>query len=657
MSSLWFMLRKGISQDVSIRFIECTMPARLFLTFLKFFKVIGNCVKIEYSMGDMRSVNGEALQYECYRVSLDTTIAVVEELKGMSAYNGLVSILPPDKVDMYFEKRIYAEIFPLIRLLCIVKWHIRTKNEHYKHIIIWSHTGFFGAIQRALSGNNILLVDYRPLFGFAEVRFFIKKVYNWGQDVFAHIRPKGLRPFPGTKTNIAVHYAEGVDLQRRSDIFWYTGSRISPDRVIIYFDRSYNHRITKQHIRQINSMGMHWLALSWRRDIPCALKHVWRPPLKRGALITAFEENMASYQKNISETEKWLFNAGIELVKGVEYWQFFYKAFNIRIHIDAVEGSLQNVVQNIALDIIGGIHIGKQRSEWLTPVTDMIGYYPDHVFFSWNGQSPLYLSGCRNRNDYCVIAGFPYDAVFAKNKKEDCCIQHYNDRHGIRFVVALYDNMFGEQIHYSRKMMLSFYRKFLEWMLEDEGVILIIKSKKPVILNKLQEIHGLLNRAKATKRCIIMDNVFGRLASDAAYGADIVVGIGISSAVTEAVIAGYRGVHCDLTALHSHPYYEWGYGKVIFDDIDELMKALRQFKENRQGEPNLGDFTHLLYQLDPFRDGKAGRRVGTYMRWFLEAVDVGNGRDAAMQITNEKYVERWGKDKVIEMRSLKALNI
>ena len=644
--ALWRILKNGGFRDnASIRFMEYTYLGWFFFLCLRFFNIIATAVKIKYSMGDMRSANGESLQYECWSAALDTTMAVVEDIKALPVYNGLASILPPDKVALYFEKRIYNDIFPLIRFLCIVRWYIRTENEHCKHIIIWPNTGFFGNIQRALPDNKISLVDYRRLFNFSGIRSFIKKKYNWGQDAFASILPKCLKPIPAKKTSIAVHYAEGIDFKRRSDLFWYPDSQIDADRVIIYFDRSYNHRITKEHVKRINSRGMRWLALSWRRDIPCSLKHVWRHPLKKGALLTTLKKSRAYNRKDICETEKWFLKAASELVEDVEYWKTFYKMFNVKIHIDAVEGGLQNVVQNIALDLVDGIHIGKQRSEWSVPITDTIGYYPDHVFFSWNSRSPLYLDGGKNRNDYCIVAGFPYDAILARNRGGGC----YNGEYGGRFVVALYDNMFGDNIHYSKSMMLAFYRNFLEWAIEDEDVVLIIKSKKPVILTGLHEIHDLLTRAKVTKRCIIMGDVFGRLASDALYGADIAVGIGISSAVTEAVIVGYRGVHCDLTSLRSHPFYQWGYEKVVFDDIDKMMVSLKRYKENPNNEPELGDWSLHLDELDPFRDGRGGERIGTYIRCLLEVFKKGGNRDEAIRNANKLYSERWGSDKVITL--------
>ena len=136
-----------------------------------------------------------------------------------------------------------------------------------------------------------------------------------------------------------------------------------------------------------------------------------------------------------------------------------------------------------------------------------------------------------------------------------------------------------------------------------------------MILGQLPEIGGLMEKAEMTGRWMNLTNVFGRSPSDASQVADMSVGIGISSAVTEAVAAGGRGIHLDLTRQRSFPFYQWGYEKVVFDDVESMMAALRRYKADPNREPELGDFSQRMDQIDPFCDGRAGERVGTYIRW------------------------------------------
>ena len=659
LSLLLKIFRFGIlRQNSEIRFMR-----RLFFGSIVFrcFSILGiikaKAVKIEYSMGNMCLENGKSLQQEAWRITSETAVSIVNVFSKLSVYNKLSSLLPQGKLDLYFEKCIYKQIFPLMQLLSVVRWYNRNGMESCRHVIIWPENGFSPELQHVWPDKMVSLVANKPFFCFSWVRPCIKKLYNCSQDLFASILPKGLKLSSGDDYCIATHYAESIDLERRSDIFWYPESRIDPAKVIIYFDRSYNHPITNEHIKQIESMGMQWVSLRWSWDIPWSLKSVWRAPLKKGSLLKAFKEIVIRNDRDLEGIEKWLLKACAGLLKDIEYWQAFYRKFNIKVHHDAVESGLQNIAQNIALDFVGGIRVGKQRSEFDSPVTNMLGNYPDHIFFSWNSQAPLYLKGDRNRNDYCIISGFPYDAVFAGYRNKVSSANECFGNNGVQFVVAFFDNMFAPHARFSKKMMLSSYKVLLEWVLEDREVGLIIKSKKPLVLDSLPEIHNLLKRAKETGRCIQLDNVYGRLVSGATYGADIAVGIGISSAVTEAVIAGCRGVHCDLNGNYSHLYYRWGYGKVVFDDINQLMMAMRKFKEEPESEPHFGDFSPIIDQLDPFQDGRAGERVGTYIRWFLEAIEAGKDRNIAIQLTNERYADAWGEDKIIPMCSATTLPV
>jgi hypothetical protein len=189
------------------------------------------------------------------------------------------------------------------------------------------------------------------------------------------------------------------------------------------------------------------------------------------------------------------------------------------------------------------------------------------------------------------------------------------------------------------------------WVLDDRTIGLLIKSKKPTVFSSLSGIHPLLNEAETTGRCIRLEDEYGRMPSDAAAAADIAIGISISSAVTEAVLAGCRGVHLDLANAHWHEFYQWGYGRIIFNDMEQMMSALVEFKECPQRRPEFGDWTPFLDHLDPFRDGQAGKRIGTYMRWCLEGFDKDLDRDQVLHRANSMYADQWGGDKIIDMHS------
>ena len=151
-----------------------------------------------------------------------------------------------------------------------------------------------------------------------------------------------------------------------------------------------------------------------------------------------------------------------------------------------------------------------------------------------------------------------------------------------------------------------------------------------------------MDRAIASGRWVNLPEPQGRFPSDASQAADISIGLGISTAVDEAVSLGGRGVHYDHSAMRGHPYYSWGEGKVVFDDIESMMAALKRYRADPMSEPELGEFSSRIEQVDPFRDGRGNERIGNYLGWLMKGLGAGLDRDLAVREANQQYTHSWG---------------
>ena len=67
------------------------------------------------------------------------------------------------------------------------------------------------------------------------------------------------------------------------------------------------------------------------------------------------------------------------------------------------------------------------------------------------------------------------------------------------------------------------------------------------------------------------------------------------------------------------------------------------------GIPGFGDWSSIIAEFDPFRDGKAAYRMGTYMKWLMDGFDQGMDRETVMADAAEMYIQEWGADKIIEI--------
>ena len=57
----------------------------------------------------------------------------------------------------------------------------------------------------------------------------------------------------------------------------------------------------------------------------------------------------------------------------------------------------------------------------------------------------------------------------------------------------------------------------------------------------------------------------------------------------------------------------------------------------------------MIDRLDPFRDGKAATRIGSYMTWLIESLDAGTPRQSAIKQAHERYAGRYGWDKIVRL--------
>jgi len=134
----------------------------------------------------------------------------------------------------------------------------------------------------------------------------------------------------------------------------------------------------------------------------------------------------------------------------------------------------------------------------------------------------------------------------------------------------------------------------------------------------------------------------------AAMAADIAIHGHLCAATAgmEAALAGVPTLLVDREGWHVCPLYELGVGRVVFRDWDDLWRALVEYWAKPGGIPGFGDWSSILNELDPFRDGRAAERMGVYIRWLIEGFKAGMDRETVMADAAERYCRRWGWDKI-----------
>lgn len=607
---------------------------------------------LPYELGEMKAETGEVLRYEVEMAASDLAIQIEQLLRACPIYREIRARIRSTRTPLYFERAIKGEIYGAVRDLCVLRWYRRNgvPTGRGNPAVSVPATGVFPLLERVWPDRTIALeltkntsFDRCAESFYRSVRAVAKRVRNGFQALYGRWRyASDFENCIDEKGCIAVQYVEGIDLRRRSEIVWYPDSGIPPERILFYFASPDHDPVDEKIIRDIDAMGMKWVCLNMS-SMTFKGAPTWYPPFRDRKSA----EDLIGHPAN--GIESWIYQRGKELIEAINYWSAFYRAFNVRIHFITGGSDLKYIAQKIAFDMDDsriGFVAGKERSELHWPPVCIIGWYPVDIFFIWNPRSRKFLEKPNvNRIMTSVAAGYPNDGAFHGKREDAKRLKAELSAAGADYIIALFDNSHGPDVAHSTESMEKFYLVFLDWLLEDPALGILIKSKKPSVIHGLPRVQPVLEKAEATGRCMRLGDEFGRLPVDASLASNISVGIGISSAVTESAIAGCRGVHCDLTHCKSHDSYEWGYEKIIFDDLNRLITAIKSNKAGNTEQAGLGDWTPFLDRLDPYRDGNAGKRIGEYLRWCLEGFDAGLERDEVIHKANERFNARWGHDK------------
>jgi hypothetical protein len=198
------------------------------------------------------------------------------------------------------------------------------------------------------------------------------------------------------------------------------------------------------------------------------------------------------------------------------------------------------------------------------------------------------------------------------------------------------------------------YAFLLERVLEDPGLGLVLKPKVPATLRaRLGPVAQLLERAERTGRCYVFaDGVLhgNYPPAAAALAADVAIHghASAGTAACEAALAGVPTLVMDREGWPASPLYRLGEGNVVFRDWPTLWDACRAHWARPGSVPGFGDWSPLLDDLDPFRDGRAGSRLASYIRSLLDVFQSGGNREDALAAATEQYAAKWGHHMVIE---------
>jgi len=340
-----------------------------------------------------------------------------------------------------------------------------------------------------------------------------------------------------------------------------------------------------------------------------------------------------------------------------EYWTSLFAAYGVKVYISWYMSDWTHCAIADALESLGGVLAIYQRSLELLPTVELA--VAADIVFSYSSKVADVNRLCGSSIRYHVVTGYLGDHRFSLLRENAPALRNTLRRSGATRILAFFD----ENSHDDERWLLGHtitrenYAFLLNKVLEHPWLGLLIKPKAPATLRRrLGPVSELLRQAQATGRCYMYEA--GALqGSDTPAAAALASDLAIhghlcgATAGLEAALTGVPTLLMDREGWSVSPLYQLGIGRVVFTDWQELWKALIEHWASPTGIPGFGDWSPMLDELDPFRDGRAAERMGIYIKWLVEGFKAGLDRYTVMADAAERYCGMWGKDKVTEINS------
>ena len=316
-----------------------------------------------------------------------------------------------------------------------------------------------------------------------------------------------------------------------------------------------------------------------------------------------------------TKVEHWLASKYVGHLVLFNFWRKIFLKKGIKVLMIANEGSIDVLLKSAAIASLNGIAICRQRSVY--PIYAGIGYHPSHLGLAWNEDTLQYWQKALNQHEYCIPVGHSFldENEFATNDLISRKIRDEFERHGVDFVIAFFDTNTGQDFDFTPENMFELVTGLANFVLENPKMGLIIKGKKRDDLKSI--LDGTIQEALESQGRLqfytknILPNIISK-------SADLTIGSALSSATWEANCRGLRALHYHPNCIENHFIYEKGYNRLIFDNFDTMIHAIKDLMAHRESS-SLGLAGDLIQRFDHFHDGLAVKRIAKVMQHALES--------------------------------------
>jgi len=333
-------------------------------------------------------------------------------------------------------------------------------------------------------------------------------------------------------------------------------------------------------------------------------------------------------------------------------WVRFFRKHGIKVYLSWHNVDNHHMGIGDAINQVGGVSAIWERSFPGEP--NPILCTSSDISFQYSQWNANEANGRDGNISYRIYVGFLRDYGIELLREKALVMRGSLLKKGVTKIVTVFDQNSNDE--YTHENQRDNYRHILRVLLDTSWLGVIFKPKKAATLKSRlgEEVVELLDKAVNTGRCYLYDS-YGDHQSNisavlAALSADVCIH-GHLYASSAAIESAFMGIPTLLVDREGHPYsklYELQEHKVIFKNWPDTIEALLEHFQSPGGIPGFGDWSSIIDEFDPFRDGKGAYRMGTFFHWLMKGFESGKDKNIAMSDAVEMYCKKWGYDKVFQ---------
>ncbi|MFH1428725.1 MAG: hypothetical protein ABIH39_03170 [Candidatus Margulisiibacteriota bacterium] len=663
---LVFRINHGLKKNNTICYYFDSSVAGLWLSKYTAGIFKARIEKLVFKIEDIKDENGLSARLKVHyheMAKVQTAITIDSDYKEL-----INKIELTGNISLFLEKSIASfelsgpgritHIWNALMIMHVCLWQTQKSGlSNILPVLIIARRPWFKTLKEYALTNNINLVTYGLRYSIIDLkkalRDFIKRnlyfIYRLLTKMLEMKNMAGDNMLKRTGPAIAVEYYGHLNLdhpERYSDLFYWQQSELGGKDIVLFSNMGL---FSKEQYDEIAQHGIEPLYLSFiKKNINRSLRYAFYPDnnnnlsLVKKDLITGYENKW--FQETVSE---------YEILKN--YWAELFERKNIKIFTHWYKYDNKSIAITDAMQSTGGITAIYQRAfeTHTTPETTIAA----DIEFGFSKLTAEIEKENKSRIPYHVTTGYPGDFRFPLLKSMAKEVRAQLMKNGAEYIVAFLDeNTLDDPRWFTgHEFARNNYSFILNKLLQDPKMGLVIKPKSPRTLRKrLGNAAELLTKAEETGRCYIFEKghlqgsyppAVAALASDIAIHEVLCAG----TAGLESALTGVPTVLLDQEGWPDSPLYKLGVGKVVFQDWDSLWEQYLNHRRQKAGIPGFGDWSPMLHEFDPFQDGRAAERIGTYLKWLLDGFKAGLPRETVLADAAERYCKIWGKDKITEV--------